>query len=320
MNTVAIEPLFGTSFFERFKELIEKAKKRILIASAFLDKDIYYELIKIKTDLPIYIIVRDDSSFKPSTNSIVIPNRIYHGKIYIVDNTIIVGSHNLIRHSVRNEGEFSIAITAESETIDALLFSILYNIFARSSNVKLNINADTTYLYQWGCPFCGNDTPDPFSIIECPWYGNGDAKYVSEYDCESYGGDGSCKGCNPREHIINRDLYFCDDSGCGLGIDPGYGKFIKHAINPPSDEYVKKAKRLIEIFNGLCQYASPELSARVLKDLDLLGKVLIIDTVDRGVSDYLISLNFFKKMTISFVKDFINSINKIVKERLENSS
>ncbi|WP_457612229.1 hypothetical protein [Methanocaldococcus sp.] len=318
MKTIAIEPLFGTSFFERLKELIENAKKRILIASAFLDRDVYHELMRLKTDLPIYTIVRDDSNFRPYKYSIVVPRNIYHGKVYIVDNTIIVGSHNLIGHSIRNEGEFSIMIIAESETIDALLFSILYNIFVRSSSIKLNyINENTTYLYNWGCPFCGQDIPDPFSIVECPWYGEGDAKYVSQSDCKSYDGEGSCKGCFAHQYPVTREFYFCDDRGCGLGIDPKYGKFIKHAINPPSNEYTKRAERLIEIFNGLCQYISPKSSAKMLRDLNLLGKVFIIDNIDRGVSDYLISLNFFKKMMVFFIEDFINSVSKYCEKKLD---
>jgi hypothetical protein len=209
-------------------------------------------------------------------------------------------------------------ITAESETIDALLFSILYNIFVRNSAVILNyINTNTPLLYQWDCPFCGNPTPDPFEIIECPMYGNDNAKYVSRYDCESYSGEGSCKFCSKDEFTVTHELYFCDDSGCGLGIDPQHGKFIRHAINPPSDEYIKKAMNLIEIFNGICRYSKPENAANLLRDLDMLGKISIINTLEKGISDYLISLNFFKKKTIYFVNEFISAIEDHVKRTLE---
>lgn len=321
MKAVSIKPLFGRSFFEELRNLVEKAKERILIASAFLEESPYTEIAQTRPDgVPMYVFVRNDSNFRPSSSPylIVLPHLTYHGKIYIIDNNIIVGSHNLTNHSVKNEGEFSIMITAESKTIDALLFSILYNIFVKNSNVKLDyISADTPLLYQWGCPFCGESTPDPFRIIECPGYGEGDAKYVSEYDCESYGDDGFCKACLHNEHIVNRELYFCDDSGCGLGIDPKYAKFIKHAVNPPSDEYVRKALRLVEIFNGICRYKSPEHSAKLLRDLDVLGKIFIVDTIERGISDYLISLNFFKERTLSFVEEFIETVEEHVKRALK---
>ena len=157
MEVVPIKPLFGKSFFEELRNLVEKAKERILIASAFVDEGPYNEIAQTRpNDVSMYVFVRDDSNFK-SFSSIVLPSLIYHGKIYVIDNNIIVGSHNLINHSVKNEGEFSIMITAESQTIDALLFSILYNIFVKNSNAKLDyISADTPLLYQWGCPFWEN--------------------------------------------------------------------------------------------------------------------------------------------------------------------
>lgn len=315
-----IKPLFGRFFFEELSSLVEKAKDRILIASAFLDKSPFEEIAqKRPDDVPMYVFVREDSNFEPQTSiSIKLPSLIYHGKIYVIDNNIIVGSHNLINHSVKNEGEFSIMITAEPQTVDAFLFSILYNIFVKNSKDKLDyINADILLLYQWDCPFCGNPIPDPFEIIECPGYGEGEAKYVSKHDCESYGNDGFCKVCLHDEHLVNRELYFCDDSGCGLGIDPKHGKFIKHAVNPPSDEYVRKAWKLVEIFNGICKYVSPEHSAKLLKDLGMLGKIFIADTIERGISDYLISLNFFKERALFFVEEFIKTVEEHVKRTLK---
>jgi len=280
MGMVKIEFLFGKTFFERLKELVEDAKKRILIASAFLDEEPYLELKKLRADLPIYTIVRDDSRYIPhGDTTIVIPSNLYHGKIYVVDDTLILGSHNLINHSLYNEGEASIAITADSETIDSILFNILYNVFVKSLNVEFSIDRNTTELYfvdnELRCPFCGVLMDiDPYGYVECPMYGDSRARYVYEAECSGYGDEGGCKYCFSDPEIrppVNRELYLCID--CGLGIDPTHGKFAVHAIQMPSYEYEEKAKRLITLFNGLCLFKQPKLSAKMLHDLDLLGKV-----------------------------------------------
>lgn len=303
MDILALKMLYGKDFWRELKHQVGQAEERIFIAPAFLKGGPYKELLScVPKDVPYYFLTRDDNPLKPN-GILKVPRRRYHGKIFVIDNNLILGSHNLIPWSLANEGEFSILITTEYETVSVLLFETLFNIFVKNSDKNLRfIDQNISSLYVDECPFCGEMLADPLSIIECEPYGG----YVSKVDCESYEDDGSCKYCVEPE-IIDREILFCDDAGCGFGIDPKSLKLMLHAVNPPSKEYQEKVFRVIRLFNGLNRYLSPEQSFKLLWEMDLLG----IANLYGGVSPrYLVDVNILKSSISQLVKELNEDLKK----------
>lgn len=303
MEILALKTLYGKDFWSELKHQVAQAEERIFIAPAFIYEGPYKELLSIAPkDVPILCLTRDDNKFKPQ-DILTIPHDWYHGKIFVIDNNLILGSHNLIPSSIDREGEFSILITTEYETVSVLLFESLFKIFVKNSAKNLRfIDKNTSYLYVDECPFCGESLADPFSIRECAQYGG----YVSEVDCGSYGSEGSCKYCDEPE-IIDREIPFCDDAGCGLGIDTESQEFMLHAVNPPSKEYLENVWRVIQLFNGLNQFLNPEQSHRFLWGMDLLGMAHLYGGVDPSC---LVDINMLKSSVSRLIQEFNEDLKK----------
>ena len=304
MEILALKMLYGTEFWDELKHQVRRARERILIAPAFIHEEIYKELLSTSSkEVNVFFLTRDDNEFKPE-GSLIVPRRWYHAKIFVIDNNLILGSHNLIPTSIEREGECSIQITTEYETISQLLFEILFKIFVENSGTNLKfIDKNIAYLYWDDCPFCGENLSDPLSIRECPGYGG----YVSESDCESYGENGYCKYCvEPK--VVNREILFCDDRGCGLGVDTGNWEFVFHGINPPSEEYLKNVWRIIQLFNGISQVADPKQSNQFLHEMDLLGNAYLLSAAV-GPS-YLVDVNILKSSISRLIKEFEEDLKK----------
>lgn len=250
-----IKLLYGDEFWQKLKELLEYAEKRVFIASAYMGKDNYQEVIDlVDPDVFLYFAVRNDSGFKPSSRCVEIDKDYFHGKIYLIDNCIIIGSQNLYEARVTKQGEFNVLFETDERTSSLILYQALLKI-AQQSPVKVEpINEHFREFYDMECPFCGHSTvADPESIHVCPGYGDG-SSFVSNEDCWSYGDDGACKYCPHEERKPIIDSYVCDDSGCGFGISSHPSKFLHHAINSPDKGRLSRAEEFIRLFNFLSSY------------------------------------------------------------------
>ncbi|WP_240703300.1 phospholipase D-like domain-containing protein [Thermococcus indicus] len=332
-NVFTISPPLGTEFFDMLQEQITNAKKRIFLGSAFLDSNIVSKLKNLKSpDVPMYVLLRDNNRpnrrlYIPADDpnnefyAIAVPARMYHGKLYVIDNIFVVGSHNLLTYSVtQNEGEFSLMLRGDYETVTTLLFNSLYSIFVKNSRTSLNFIDDKLgALYYWGeCPFCGTEIlSDPFSIIKCPdiMYGG----YVDEQECGDYH---ACKYCPynagaPKEPYPRHEIYLCID-GCGFGVDFTSKELVfHHNINDKNLE--KTIWKFIELFNGLSTIKNEKIIAKMFRDLGFFGKIHTLDSV-RDVdifSEHFVSVTYFKNRLSDFLRAFVEFIEEDIEKTLD---
>lgn len=244
MQSLVLQFLYGGEFWSKLETLIKNAKERVFLVSAYVGSNTYN---KYKSFIPSGVfnltICRSDSNFIPS-DALVINQQYFHGKLYLVDNTIIIGSQNL--YEANKEGEFSTMIETDEFNSSLILYQALLKLIEREPIQSEPVDTDFLQLYDDGCPFCGNDIQESKALHTCPGYG-GD--FVSEDDCASYGGDGFCKYCFSEMREPVGQAICCDDSGCGLGISLKTYNLLHHAINPATNGEMDLAKEYLKLFN-----------------------------------------------------------------------
>ena len=244
-----INLVYGDEFWGRLTSLSKTAKRRIFVFSAYIGRREWNTIYKLKqTNVPIVTICRDDSDFRPTVNTFLIDKHIYHGKMYLVDNVILIGSQNL--YNANKNGEFSVEfITTEH---DASL--IAYHAFLKTCEGLLPEPepANTSFLdfYSDRCPFCGGMPAEPDSLIRCPEYGG---RFVSKEDCGSYGDSGACKYCISENQSFLGKCYVCDNSGCGFGIHSESMGLIHHQFVEQDHASIKNAKTYLSLYNYFAQ-------------------------------------------------------------------
>ncbi|MGE5343103.1 MAG: hypothetical protein ACM3SY_16640 [Candidatus Omnitrophota bacterium] len=273
MDEITLQFLYGSEFWEKFEELVKCAKKRIFFSTAYLKKETLEKYLKlVPKDVYQMTICRDDNNLynEPKANSLLVKNQYFHGKIYLIDDTIILGSQNL--YNAGKEGEFSVLLRLPYHDASTIFYQSLLKIIERERVESEPVDERFFELYNEGfCPFCGNAFMGSEDASICPEYGEGHG-IVSFEDCKSYGDDGACKYCIDENRKNITECYFCDNSGCGFGIEIESKKLLFHAINPPEKEDKKKAFEFLRLFNFLSKQLGDEVFD-FFKALDLKEKI-----------------------------------------------
>lgn len=245
MKELKLQFLYGREFWEKLEQLIRNAKERVFLVSAYIGKDTYPKYAcMIPKGIFNITICRDDSSYIPY-GALKIKQAYFHGKIYLIDNVIIIGSQNL--NDAGKEGEFSTMIETDEFNSSLILYQALLKLIEKEPILAEPVNAGFIELYENGCPFCGNESiQEGLSLHTCPGYGGG---FVSDEDCASYGGEGACKYCLAENRHPIGEAICCDDSGCGLGISLDNYRLLRHSINPVNSSKEKLAKEYLRLFN-----------------------------------------------------------------------
>ncbi len=267
-----IKLLYGDEFWSEIDHLIKYAKDRVFLASAYWGAKYHKDIMsKINPDIFYYFAARGDSTYKPSDRCLIIDKNSFHGKIYLIDNCIIIGSQNLYKAQIERQGEYSVLFDADDFTSSLILYQALLKIAEQSSTCYEPINQNFIKFYDEGCPFCGNaNLPEPFSIHRCPEYGGG---FISDEDCLSYGGDGACKYCIEENRENIGECYCCDHSGCGFGVSLSCLKFIYHTFDSPNRNKEERAKEFVKLFNFLSKYMNEEDTIEFFEALGFKGKI-----------------------------------------------
>lgn len=270
MQELELRLLYGIEFWDTLEQLLKSSQQRVFLISAYIGQSDY---IQYSSYIPISVfkltMCRSDNNrgkyFPP--NAIIVDKGHFHGKMYLIDNTVIIGSQNLL--NARKEGEFSVMITTDYFNASLIIYQALIKIIERLGITSEPVDSDFLQFYSDCCPFCGNtNIPDPTTMILCPGYGSG---LVSEADCEGYGEEGSCKYCIPENRQKITECYFCDDSGCGFGISGSTLKLVHHAINPLTGDELHKAKNYLSLFNFFKQKKADAIE--IFKNLGFNGDV-----------------------------------------------
>ena len=245
MQKLKLQFLYGKEFWDKLEQLLTNAQERVFLASAYIGQATYNKYIQIIPDNVYRLtICRSDSGYIPG-DALRINQNYFHGKLYLIDNTVIIGSQNL--YDANKEGEFSTLIETDSFNSSLILYQALLKLIEKEPITAEPVNPEFIRLYENGCPFCGNSfVPDPISLHTCPGYG-GD--FVSDEDCESYAGDGFCKYCLPENRNPIGEAICCDDSGCGIGISLETYHLLYHAINPVTQDELTLAREYLRLFN-----------------------------------------------------------------------
>ncbi len=269
MNELKIQFLYGQEFWDKLGELLANAKERVFLLSAFIKKETHDEYTAL---IPPGVFQltgcrSDNKKFQPE-GALIIDQEHFHGKIYLVDNTIIIGSQNL--YYVGKEGEFSTLIETDGFNSSLILYQALLKTIEDTDTEAEPVHPDFfTFYDDEGCPFCGNEfMPEATSLHVCPGYGFG---FVTDDECSSYGGDGACKWCLVESRDPIGDAMCCDNERCGLGISMETRNLLYHAINPTRKKELQSAKNFLRLFN---YFKKQELDAvEIFRRLGFIGQV-----------------------------------------------
>ena len=246
--------LYGSEFWQEIEVLLSNARQRVFLASAYMNEPTYRQHVSLlRADVFHFAVCRSDSSFVPKDKCLVFDKTLFHGKIYLIDNDIIIGSQNL--YNVNKEGEFSVLISADESTSARILYEAFLKVIEPTNVTAEPVDERFLDFYDDGCPFCGNQTADSVSIFKCSGYGGG---FVSDEDCDSYGGSGACKYCLPEMKESLGECFCCDSSGCGFGIALDSGSLIYHEFEPPLAENAERAKAFLRLFNFVSRQIGAE--------------------------------------------------------------
>lgn len=264
-----IQLVFGDEFWTRLDELTKTAKRRIFLFSAYIGKKEWDSVIASKKkDVPLISMCRSDSGFKPDVDTFIVDKNLYHGKLYVVDNIVLLGSQNL--YNANKKGEFSVEFQASNEHEASLIvYQALLKTFDGQCPSEEPVNESFLDFYGDCCPFCGGAPADPLSVIRCAEYGGG---FVSEEDCGSYGDEGACKYCIPENRKNLGECYVCDHSGCGFGVQLNSRKLIYHTFVEQDNIAISNAKKYIQLFNFFAEF-DPQFAIKLFRTLGFTGNI-----------------------------------------------
>ncbi len=270
-----INLIFGDEFWKRLNDLSTNATKRIFLLSAYIGKVDWEKVVASTRDnVSVISMCRTDSSYRPTINTFLIDKDIYHGKLYVVDNVVLIGSKNLC--NANKNGEFSVEFCADSEDEASLIVyqALLKTIENSTSRHEPVDKAFLKFYEDDSCPFCGGNQAELDSIIECSEYGG---NFVSEDDCDSYGNEGACKYCIPENRHNLGTCYVCDHSGCGFGIQESSGKLLYHEFVEHDPLAIESAKKYLALFNYFA-HQNPELAVEFFKLMGFTGDIFKISS------------------------------------------
>lgn len=103
---MSVELLYGIEFWNYLELAIPRARQHIFLLSAYAREDDINNLIKVMPDVPYLIVIRDDCKLQKENNNVIYVDKdIYHAKVYVIDNEIVIGSQNLYKISKINLDE-----------------------------------------------------------------------------------------------------------------------------------------------------------------------------------------------------------------------
>ncbi|MEM4787707.1 MAG: phosphatidylserine/phosphatidylglycerophosphate/cardiolipin synthase family protein [Ignisphaera sp.] len=150
------EVLRGKEFFDILIQLIDNAKKRIYIATYIASlnpqtEELYYALArKLKSGVDVKFLLDGVSTEADKYNrlsteflnslgvSVTRSNKFMHIKLYIVDNYVIIGSHNL---SSPKSNSYEVSLMLESKKIASRLSRFFLTIYS-GKNPETSIDRD----------------------------------------------------------------------------------------------------------------------------------------------------------------------------------
>lgn len=264
-----IKLVFGNEFWGRLDELAKTAKRRIFLFSAYMGSRDWQKVNSSKPNgVPLLSMCRSDSGYIPHSDTFVVNKSLYHGKLYVVDDVVLLGSQNL--YNAGKGGEFSVEFHATTQYEASLIaYQALLKTFEGVCPPPEPVNKGFLEFYTSCCPFCGGTPAEPYSLIKCAEYGRG---FVSEEDCHSYGGEGACQYCLEENRDRLGECYVCDHSGCGFGIQVNSGKLLYHEFAIRDLEAISNAKQYIQLFNYFAE-CNPQFATKLFSVLGFTGNV-----------------------------------------------
>ncbi|MFM2657703.1 phospholipase D-like domain-containing protein [Vibrio owensii] len=218
---MTIRLMYGAEFWDYIEGAIPLAKKHVFLLSAYTsDKDIS-NIFQVMPLVPNLVMVRDDCPLSHHYPNLIFVNHgIYHAKVYVIDDTVIIGSQNLnkvTRVSLNDKiGEVSVKFeTNESSNIiyQALILILKseYQYYFSMEVDKVQRHYEISYQSAWA-HVAGNLYLDAFRenrLQNCPCcsceitintnYFESDIDGASE-DEESYY---FCNNCNFMIKVFN---------------------------------------------------------------------------------------------------------------------
>ena len=309
MKNMSLQFVYGSEFWATLEALITKSSKRIFLMSAYWGNDVY-ENIKawFPAGVTRLMVSRIDSKFRPQ-EAVLVSESNFHGKLYVIDDHVLIGSQNLNRAADVREGEFSVLFSTDTTSASTILYQALLKSVEKESAGPEPAHATFVDIYNELCPFCGNrEWVREDEVIKCVEYGQGSG-YVTKSECISYGDSGACKNCTATNsdpcmgcYIFGSDVcdencphdvhqkdtaheksYCCDSSGCGMGItEDGY--LIHHAINAQDKAKVEKVKDFLRLYNVIAAKHGTS-TPQIFKMLGLCGCMLNAN-IDRDVYQF----------------------------------
>jgi len=283
MKSLSLKLVYGSEFWVALKFFIQSAKQRIFLMSAYWGKDTYDEIKEcLPDDIDCYFFSRSDSPFIPP-EAIIFQAINFHGKLYLFDNNLIIGSQNLYKAKKVREGEFNIVLSTDDDSASNIIYQAIQAAIKCEDIYSEPVDKTFLKIYDEGfCPFCSNININEESDVNwCTQYRG----YVTREDCISYDGSGACKYCGYGSDDNSRieSCWFCNELGCGLGITNN-GDLLYHAFNCGKSEDKEKAYDFLKLYNFLAKQLNflakqPNNNPiNFLKKLGLIGKIYDVTT------------------------------------------
>lgn len=158
MDVFDLQLICGKDFWTKLETLLRNAQERVFIFSAYVKKDTYHKYMSMIPEnvYKIFMCREKDTptnrQFIP-TEAITLSKDEFHGKVYLIDDTIIIGSQNLYEPKVLKDGEFSILMKSESSYISLFLYEVLQALIKEHDIPIERISDNFFNLYSDCCPF-----------------------------------------------------------------------------------------------------------------------------------------------------------------------
>lgn len=284
-----VKILYGNEFWDFLEKKLNTVRKRVFIASAFFDFNILKEISeKLPKNVTLGFMSRKDQIEKNIEELgsldrmflLSVPEKTFHGKLFLFDNSVVIGSQNLYRpKSGVKEGEYSVLLDFEKSSfatsiVYKSMFVILQQLYKEDIYA---VDKKIINFYNLGtCPFCGGEIRGQSEVKWCPEYGG----VVTNWECVLYGEDGACKYCRYREpeDFSCEPCYLCE--GCGLGVLIKDGSFVYNPFKYPDKEELKKAKGFLRFLTFLSENLLKGDLYTFCREMGFLGNIYRIEVED----------------------------------------
>lgn len=308
-----IKLLYGIEFWHFLENAVKNSRRHVFIFSAFArQEDIDSLTSLIRAETPYLIIIRDDISGMRvnQENIIYAPAGKFHAKLYIIDDTIIIGSQNIYKvvkmPLAEKTGELSVAFITK-DAVNIIYQSLMIILKAEYENYfsekHIEYSNNYTELYDepyperlfWldlfkeyklesfldigseQCPSCGsymNLKENEYPIIYCEQYN----EKISSAEC---GEGNACKYCYDGGYYLVEPqiIYTCRQCGFSVGYNieelnksPYYSWHVLSFFKQ-TNELQQFLKLYFYLIHNIGEYSANKL----LKSLNILGNLSNLD-------------------------------------------